>query len=268
MSLGGGPAILTKTKGAVMPSGPAVQSPFGGPQAQSPVNVSSAFRQPSSPNSSSPSMSSLLAAFSGPQQQQAPLAAAPASAPPPSLSVTGANDPAMQEYLKALRDRTAALQAKENAPVTASAERATDLANRNIYGAAAGQRHRMLEELSASGMGPGAGVGGGRLRAVDEAAQVRSARAGSDIALGRERDQDALNAQREGAVNSLYGSLGSASQVPFQQSLAASNQALNAWQAQDRSTLDRANLAANQQAQQQQQQNSQLQMWMSLMRGM
>lgn len=213
-------------------------------------------------------MSSAMSASAAPPQP----AAMPAPPPPAPLRLTANADPGMSAYLASLAGRTQQQQAKENAPVSWSAERATDLANRDIFGGAAGAKKRKLEELSERGLSPGAGVGAGQLRAIDEAALTRSARAASDIGLAREKEQDALNLQREGATNALYGQLGNFAQVPFQQQLAGQRLGLDAWQAQDRSTLERAGLAqrANESSANLAAANQDRQMntWLSLMRSL
>jgi hypothetical protein len=195
---------------------------------------------------------------------------AAATPPPPSspLTVQGQSDPAMLEFIKALGTRTAGQQGKENADVSWSAERASDLAARDIYGGAAGAKKRKMEELSERGLSPGRGVGAGQLRSIDEAAATRSARATSDIGLAREKEQDSLNLQREGAVNSLYGALGNFAQVPFQQALQSGNQALNVWQAGDNAALSRARLGEDSRMNTANLQQNQLQNWLSLMRGL
>ena len=193
-------------------------------------------------------------------QQQAP-AAAPASTPAPQLNLNATADPNMAAYLASLKARTEKLEAGEGAPVKASAERATNLVNRDIADAAAGARKRKKEELAARGLRTDVGAGAGELRAIEEGARTRSARAGSDIALAREKEQDALDLQRQGATNALYGQLGGASQVPFQQQLGAQNLALNAWSQADQSAIQRANLAR-------QGQQSQMDTWLSLMRAL
>jgi hypothetical protein len=191
-----------------------------------------------------------------------------------------ATDPNTEKFLGRLDTRLSEQQANENAPVTASAQRAADLSRRDIYDAAAGQKHRKMEELAARGLSAGAGAGAGQLRAVDEAARTRAARATADISLARENQQDQLNLARTGMTNALYGQMGSASQVPFQQRLAGNQQALDTWRANDASQMGRAgmNLQAQtvnaqmqmeqqrmQQQWAQQQQQQQMAMWQALM---
>jgi hypothetical protein len=171
---------------------------------------------------------------------------------------TATPDPNYQAFLSTLKGRTDTLAARENAPVTASAERATDLANRDIFQGAAGARKAKSEELASRGLRTDVGAGAGQLRAIDEAAQTRSARAASDIGLAREKEQDTLNAQREAAVNALYGMQGSYGQVPFSQSLSATGLAQQGQQNAEENAIKRAALA-NQTNQ------SNISNWLSLM---
>lgn len=233
---------------AVMVPPPQVQQ--RAPQVQQYGSVSSVQM----PNFSMPQMSA--------PQVQAP--SVPQVSSMPTLQTNAAADPNSTAFLEQLKQRTAALQAGENAPLTASAERATRLAGRDIADAAAAAKKKKAEELAASGM-----RGGGQLRAIDEAARTRMARASSDIALGRERDQDQLNLARTGMTNALYGQLGQASQVPFSQQLAGNQQALETWKANEAANMGRANL--NLSAQQTnaqiaaQQNQQQMAMWNALM---
>ena len=174
------------------------------------------------------------------------------------ITTTSAPDPNSLTFLNQIRNRIGTQQAAENAPVTASAERATDLANRDIYDSAAGAKKARSEELAARGLRTDVGVGAGSLRSIDEAAQTRSARSASDIAVKREQDQDALNLARTQQVNSLYGQYGGASQVPFQQQLQGSELALKAAGQADDASIRRAQLAQGQQS-------SQLDTWLRLM---
>ena len=207
-------------------------------------------------------------------------AAMPGTTAPQLQTRASAPDPTTQQFLGQLGGRLAQQQAGENAPVTASAERATNLARRDIGDAAAAQKKMKGEELAARGLSGGSGAGAGQLRAIDEAARTRGARASADIGLAREGEQDRLNLARTGMTNVLYGQMGSASQVPFQQQMQGNQQALDTFRANDASQMGRAgmNLQAQttnaqlqmqqqqMQAQQQQQQQQQQQaMWMALM---
>lgn len=187
----------------------------------------------------------------------------------PALQTNSKADPNSEAFLRQLQQRTAQQQAGENAPVTASAERAIDLARRDIGDASAAQKKKKQEELLARGLSSGSGVGKGALRAVDEAARTRGARASSDIALGRERDQDALNLQRTAQTNALYGQLGQSSQVPFSQQLQGNQQALETWKANEAAQMGRAGLGVQAQSANAQiaaqQQAQQMAMWNALM---
>lgn len=219
-----------------------------------------------------------------PPQVSAPQIQGPAVMPgttaPQLVTKASAPDPNTTRFLGQLDTRLQQQQAGENASVTASAERATNLARRDIGDAAAAQKKMKEEELAARGLSGGAGAGAGQLRAIDEAARTRGARASADIGLAREGEQDRLNLARTGMTNALYGQMGSASQVPFQQQMQGNQQALDTWRANDASQMGRAgmNLQAQttnaqlqmeqqrmQQQLAQQQQQQQQAMWMALM---
>lgn len=185
-------------------------------------------------------------------------------------------DPATADFLSSIKSRLAQLQGQENAPVTPSAQRAIDLTSQNISDAAQAQKKRVREQNAAAGLSSAQGIGSGKERAVEEAAQTRSAKAAADISLQRERDQDALNLARAGQVNSLYGQYGTASLMPWQQQMQAQQLALQGWQAQDQSALARAGLAQQGQISQAQlaasaaaqQQAQQLALWNAMMSGL
>lgn len=118
------------------------------------------------------------------------------------LSIKAEPNPEMQASIEAWKKRMADMEAGYKDRMSSdTSQRAIDKATGAIRSQAAGMGMAADAAGAARGTGPGTGAAG-----IGDAAQMATAKAASDISLGREAQLDKLYLGGQEGMNSLYGS--------------------------------------------------------------